>query len=341
MLCPKCGSKYDGSFCLRCGFTNLINEDEKTGKLKRSFDGRRKLSFVPIIVITFLMLFFFTFGKDLIKRSYIVDVKNLVLDRNSESYINDLYISDEHVYKHTLNKKEKELYRLFLKQIKEYNKTITIDLTEYNFTNFYSSSRYLIDINNAIFMDHPELIHFSYITITELSKNHLKVDFDYVLSKEEYYNAIDEIKLLLNEIKNHTKDLSDYEKVKYVYEWLGYRNEYDYSKNAIAQSAYSAFSTIYSPVCSGFARASQIIFQNIGINSLLISGNYNYSSHEWNYVMLDKQYYYYDVTQSKSGIEPVNNGLSYSGFLFKKHSGYHIHHKKVVPYALGRKYLYK
>ena len=29
MLCPKCGSKYDGSFCLRCGFTNLINEDEK------------------------------------------------------------------------------------------------------------------------------------------------------------------------------------------------------------------------------------------------------------------------------------------------------------------------
>lgn len=341
MLCPKCNSKYDGNFCLRCGFTNLTNENNKTFETKKIFNGRKKISFIPIIIIILLTLLFSTFGKDLIKRSYIIDVKDLILDKNSESYINDLYISDEHVYKHTLNKKEKKLYRLFLNQIKEFNKTIIIDLTEYNFTNFYSSSRYLIDINNAIFMDHPELIHFSYITITELNKNHLKIDFDYVLNKEEYYNAIDEIKLLLEEIKNNTKSLNDYEKVKYVYEWLGYRNEYDYSKNAIAQSAYSAFSIKHSPVCSGFARASQIIFQNIGINSLLISGNYNYSAHEWNYVMLDKQYYYYDVTQSKSGIEPVVNRLSYSGFLFKKHNGYHIHHKKVVPYALGKKYLYK
>ena len=73
MLCPKCGSKYDGSFCLRCGFTNLINEDKKTGKLKRSFDGRRKLSFVPIIVITFLMLFLLQHYRTYTKKEKVVE----------------------------------------------------------------------------------------------------------------------------------------------------------------------------------------------------------------------------------------------------------------------------
>lgn len=336
MICPKCNSKYDGNFCLRCGYTDIINEN-----VSSSISHQKNINFIPIIIFIFILIFSIIFGKDLLKRSWITDVSKLNIDKTSESYINDLYISDEHVYKHLLNKKEQTLYRLFLKQIKEYNKTITIDLTEYKFNNFYSSSKYLIDINNAIFMDHPELINFSYITITEIDKNHLKVDFDYVLNEEEYYSSIEEIKLLLEEIKTNTKNLTDYEKVKYVYEWLGHRNNYDYSKNAIAQSAYSAFSDKYSPVCSGFSRAAQIIFQYIGINSLLISGNYNYISHEWNFVKLDNQYYYFDVTQSKSGIDPIDNGLSYSGFLFKNHSGYHIHHKKVVPYALGRKYLYK
>lgn len=336
MVCPKCNSNYDGNFCLRCGYYNNYNTYHDT-----KIYHQKKINLKLILLFLIILIITIIFGKDLIKRSWITDVNELKIDKNSESYINDLYISDEHVYDHVLDKKEKVLYRLFLNQIKENNKTLTVDLTEYNFNNFYSSTKFLIDINNAIFMDHPELINFSYITITELDKNHLKIDFNYVLNEHEYYDAIEEMKILLEEIKSKTKNLNDYEKVKYVYEWLGKRNNYDYHKNDIAQSAYSAFSDKYSPVCSGFSRAAQIIFQNIGINSLLISGNLNYISHEWNYVMLDNQYYYFDVTQSKSGIKPINNGLSYSGFLFKNHSGYHIHHKKVVPYALGRKYIYK
>ena len=45
--------------------------------------------------------------------------------------------------------------------------------------------------------------------------------------------------LLLEEIKDATKDFSNVDKVKYVYEWLGKKNEYNYSFPAISKSMYS------------------------------------------------------------------------------------------------------
>lgn len=47
------------------------------------------------------------------------------------------------------------------------------------------------------------------------------------------------MKLLLEEIKDATKDFSNVDKVKYIYEWLGKKNEYNYLFPAISKSAYS------------------------------------------------------------------------------------------------------
>ena len=48
-------------------------------------------------------------------------------------------------------------------------------------------------------------------------------------------------------------------------------------------------------VCAGFAKASQVIFQNIGIESYTIIGNTS-SRHMWNIVKVNGKYYYYDST---------------------------------------------
>ena len=339
--CPKCGVKmtHDKNFCIVCGYYAHKPVVETRPSIYRK--KINKWVFVGIIVFIILLLFGINIYKDYKVRSYITPVNELVMNVNSESYVNDLYISDEHVYKYLLDNKEKEIYRLFLNKIKNFEKSVELELEGFN--SFYFSSQYVIDISNAIFMDHPELIHYSYISISEINQNHnkLKVDFNYVMNNKQYNDAIDEIKTYLDEIKNDTKDLNEYEKVEYVYNWLGKRNKYDTFKSSMAQSAYSAFNLDLSPVCSGYARASQIIFQNIGINSLLISGSLDNMSHEWNFVMIDNKYYYYDVTQSSTQNKPIKNDISYCGFLFKDHSGYKIHNKEIVPKANGRKYIQK
>ena len=90
------------------------------------------------------------------------------------------------------------------------------------------------------------------------------------------------------------------EKVKYVYDWIGKNSTYDKvftyaSKN---QSIYNVFMN-KNAVCAGFAKASAVIFQNIGINSYTITGE-STGPHMWNVVELDGKYYFYDSTVATS-----------------------------------------
>ena len=94
--------------------------------------------------------------------------------------------------------------------------------------------------------------------------------------------------------------MSDKEKIRYVYEWIGENNTYDkmftyMSKN---QSIYNVFMK-NNAVCAGFAKASQVIFQNIGINSYTITGNTT-GPLLWNVVEVDGKYYFYDCTVATS-----------------------------------------
>lgn len=336
MLCPNCNIEIK-DYCMKCGY--YANNIDINRKVRKRSDHKWVFPFILILII--LIIVGAIFINDYIKRSHITPVSELKRDINSKEYINDLYVSDEHTYNYLLDEEEKLLYREVIDKIKNYDTKMTLDLTEKGFKQSYFSADYFITINDAIFMDHPELIHFAYISYREISKHKYEIEFNYVLNEEKYNAAIIEIKELLNEIKEVTKDYSDVEKVKYVYEWLGKRNEYNYSLPAISQSAYSAFNLELSPVCAGYARAAQIIFQHIGVDSLLINGSLNNGAHEWNFVKLDNQYYYLDITTTSTNNDPVINGISYAGYLFSNHRGYRIDNKEVVPMALGRKHIFK
>lgn len=336
MKCPNCDIEIK-DYCMKCGY--YANREEIDRKVRKRRNHNWIFPFLFILII--LSIIGYVFVKDYIKKSHITPVSELKLNKNSDTYINDLYISDEHTYNYLLDEEEKKLYKEVLNSIKKYDKKMTLDLTEKGFKQSYFSSKYFITINDAIFMDHPELIHFAYISYREVSKHIYEIEFNYVLDEEEYTNAIKEMKALLEEIKIATEGFDDEAKVRYVYEWLGKRNEYNYSMPAISQSAYSAFNEDISPVCAGYARATQIILQNIGVDSLLINGSLDNGAHEWNFVKLDNEYYYLDVTVTSTSNKPVINGISYAGYLFKDHSGYRIDNKEVVPMALGRKYIFE
>ena len=104
----------------------------------------------------------------------------------------------------------------------------------------------------------------------------------------------------------------------------------------MGQSAYSAFNKGLSPVCAGYSKASQILFSNIGINSLLIFGDAEYAlflgdAHAWNVVEIDKKYYLYDVTMSSN----LDGKEFYRGFLIDDND-HKPWNKNASPYLAGK-----
>lgn len=300
---------------------------------------KKIFKFIIIILIIFFII-------ELIKNNKNNKISNLLKkDYTEKYYINELYKSKELNYRLELNKKEKNLYDIFIKNLLNFNNSFKIDLSDYKFEYDYEYFNEIKKIINAVITDHPEIIYFGYTKVSkEKNSSVVNIKIEYVMSKDEYLKNIKYIKKEIDKIKIKTNNMSDYDKTKYVYEYLGKKNNYGNVKDSMSQSAYSAFNDELSPVCSGYSRASQLIFSNIKITSILMSGNLKSSwltgdSHEWNIVKIDNQYYIYDVTQS-SILKNITSNILYIGFLNQNKNLYSSNYKKVNPIINGKKYNY-
>ena len=159
------------------------------------------------------------------------------------------------------------------------------------------------DISSAakILVDHPELINYAGYRWSYRDTKGFRLTLEFSVSNI-ISAKIGEMKIqrIIDNIKDDTEEMNDKEKIRYVYEWIGENNTYDSTftymdKN---QSIYNVFMN-KNAVCAGFAKASQVIFQNIGINSYTITGE-STGPHMWNVVELDGKYYFYDSTVATS-----------------------------------------
>lgn len=240
-----------------------------------------------ILTIVLLILSFYLYNT-----YFFLIEKNPYVDKKSSTYINDLYASDERIYNNFLNTTEKKIYRELVKGTKIYNGKINIQITDEE-----TSVEKVLD---AIKVDHPELLNFGSVTYSwDNDGNYkIKVNNATIILLEQI--NISRIERIVYRIKEETKNMSDYEKIKYVYEWMGENSDYDRSFTYMAknQSAYNVFIN-KNAVCAGFAKASQIIFQNIGIESYGVSGNTT-GPHMWNIIKYKGKYYYFDSTVAAS-----------------------------------------
>lgn len=90
-------------------------------------------------------------------------------------------------------------------------------------------------------------------------------------------------------------DVSDYEKIRYVYGYIV--NTVDYDENAPDnQNIYSALALRRS-VCAGYSRAAQYLLKNMGIQCIYVIGNIaGQGAHAWNIVQCGGKYYQMDTT---------------------------------------------
>lgn len=220
------------------------------------------------------------------------------IDKTSEYYENNLYLSDQRVYNNYLDDNQKDLYDLLINLYRSRDRKYE---TTYKDLNCEDNQAKCIDdfhiAFDALLVDHPEMLELaSYEGRYYQSEKKVEVTLYYAIPfKAIEYVGETYIGVVLEKIKEETKDMTDAEKIVYVYNWIGERStyDYDYMLSSKDQSAYSAI-VMRHAVCAGFAKTAAIIFQYIGINAYSITGH----EHMWNVVEYNDKYYYFDSTVS-------------------------------------------
>ena len=239
----------------------------------------------------------------------------IMLESNTKKgkyYINALYTSNQTIYNKHLNKYEKMAYDDLLYNIKKRNQLIKVDLEKYPETTGEAVCDYYMSASDALTVDHPELYEFGYISAL-YDQDFLQITIFYSTHNKimEEINTL-KIQKIITDIKFKTINMNDIEKIRYVYEWIGDNTRYDHVFTHMAknQSIYNVFIK-NNAVCAGFAKASQVIFQNIGIESMTVHG-YAGEAHMWNIIKYNGKYYYYDSTCAAS-IKDKSNKYYYGG----------------------------
>lgn len=152
----------------------------------------------------------------------------------------------------------------------------------------------------CVLLDHPEIFYvdgYSYEKYM-FAGSVQKILFcpNYTQSAEEIASAKQQIDAYVAAcFQGMTGTMDEYEKVKYVYEFVILNTEYnlDAPDN---QNICSVF--LYrESVCLGYAKAIQYLLQQLDIESAVITGSVvTGESHAWNLVNVNGQYYYVDAT---------------------------------------------
>lgn len=152
----------------------------------------------------------------------------------------------------------------------------------------------------CVLYDHPELFYVEGYQITKytVEEETRRITFrgTYTFTREEAESRKRQIEQYVSAfLDNLPPDLGEYEKVKYIYEYLILHTEYDLQAQE-NQTICSVF--LYgASVCQGYAKAMQYLCQRAGVESVIVLGSVdNGEGHAWNLVKIDGAYYYVDAT---------------------------------------------
>lgn len=250
------------------------------------------------------------------------------VDKTSEWYVNDIYMSNQHYYKILLNEEEKELYRTLLGKLKHMETDIYLG----------HDTETILKVWDALRCDHPEMINITELKYTDYGTS-IKLQPGYLTTSNFMLNLKErKVQREIGKIVKKLGTKNDYEKTKYIYEWLGKRSSYGKNISSDSdQSAYSAFATLSNTTCAGYGKAAQILLSNVGISSII---NIN-EEHLWNTVKLEGEYYFFDVTATSFTRETYEGNVAYMGLNQNKNtSNYEILYPQVLPNVSGEKYNY-
>ena len=115
-------------------------------------------------------------------------------------------------------------------------------------------------------------------------------------------------------LTNANAQLSDYEKLKYIHDWLVNNTVYT-NTDALYESEADGPVIYGKALCEGYSKAFMYFAQSMGFECVCIAGSVKSGDHMWNMVKLDGQWYHVDVTWDDPVMSDGSQSLRYDYFL--------------------------
>lgn len=142
-------------------------------------------------------------------------------------------------------------------------------------------------------------------------------------SKEQIDQCESQVIAVKNQILNQIAGKNDIEKMRYIHDYLVDTIEYD--QKFVEKNIYNIYGALVSKtcVCEGYAKASQYLLNEAGLENIIITGTATNSdgkteNHAWNYVNIDEKWYAIDTTWDDPiivGGGKLTNTIRYRYFL--------------------------
>lgn len=200
---------------------------------------------------------------------------------------------DKYAYS-TLTKDVQKIYDQMLDAILNHEKEVTLST---------SDGEYLEDIFSCIKADYGGLFWVESFRYTQYQKNGQTEIMSFSPNYSMGYKKRQAIQRKIDQkaqkyLDGIAQDASDYEKVRYIYQKLIQKVDYNLeSKNN--QNIISVFLG-KETVCQGYASAMQYLMEQLDIPCMIVTGTAKGGPHAWNLVQLDGEWYYVDVTWGNS-----------------------------------------
>lgn len=197
---------------------------------------------------------------------------------------------DSRFYYGSIDESEQEAYQTILDGVRQHKETITVEIPDAEQVN---------EIYQCVLMDFPEYFWCSGSAKTTSytgAAEYSEIEPEYSYSKEESKVREKEIQKAASKIiKKMDDNDSDYQKVKFIYEYIIDSTDYDLNSED-NQNIYSVLVGKNS-VCAGYSKTMQYLLNRIGIFCTYVVGTVDSGdSHAWNIVKCDGEYYNVDAT---------------------------------------------
>lgn len=192
----------------------------------------------------------------------------------------------------------------------------------------------LFQLYEYVLADHPEIFweDGSSVSYTESTIGN-QTTFEIYANQQFSDDMVQTYEKQLNDItepilKNVQQMDSDYEKVKYIYDYV--IDHTTYQENSIHNQTILSVFLYQSSVCAGYAKSIQYLLQKAGIPCTYLWGGTTYSNedHAWNMVSMDGDYYYLDATNGDSE-KQIDKRWRYSFFSMNSRQMLHLY--KPIP----------